>query len=360
MNRLNMQSMRWVAIVAAGLSVACHSVHPERRADASASRQQALGRLISDLQRDSTHDLKGVMVVRAGRPVVEMYFNGDGPDTLHDMRSAGKSITSMLAGIALDRHLIANVDETLGHLVPRLNGTPAGGTTLRACLTMRTGLDADDVDSLSVGNERRLDESSDWLAFAGTVPRTRPQDERYLYASLNAFLAGAAVEQAAHMPLSAFADQALFRPLGITRYSWRRGPRGEGVGQGNLKLRLRDMVKLGELFLHDGTYNGTRVVSSAWVRASLAPIVPTGGTIDRYADAYGYLWYLKRYDVGGDSVTVHFASGNGGNKIYIVPQYDLVVAVSSSAYGSSYGQRRSETILRQVLASMQHGATANH
>jgi len=360
MHTITMRSARWATIVVAGFFVACHSTRPSPRLDGTVSHRRTFDSLIVDLQHDSTRDIKGVMVVRAGGALLESYFNGDGPETLHDIRSASKSITSILAGIALDRHLIDNVDQPLEQIIPTLAGSAAGETTLRACLTMRTGLAADDVDSLSPGNENRIDQSNDWLAFAGTVSRARPQNQRYLYASLNAFLAGAAVEEAAHVPLATFADQVLFRPLGITQYSWRRGPRGEGVGQGNLSLRLRDMITLGELFLHGGKYGDARIVSSSWVQASLAPVVPTGGTIDPYADAYGYLWYLKRYAVGtgGDSVTVHFASGNGGNKIYIVPRYDLVIAITSSAYNHGYGQRRSEAILRRVLTATTEGPRA--
>jgi CubicO group peptidase (beta-lactamase class C family) len=77
-----------------------------------------------------------------------------------------------------------------------------------------------------------MDESSDWLAFAYATPMKWQPGERYVYSSLIAFLAGAVVEHAARMPLAAFAEQHLFGPLGITRYSWRRGPRGEGAGQG--------------------------------------------------------------------------------------------------------------------------------
>jgi CubicO group peptidase (beta-lactamase class C family) len=312
--------------------------------------------LFADLRGDTTRDIKGVLVMRHGRPVAAAYFNGDGATTLHDIRSATKSITSTLMGIAIDQKLIASVDAPIGTIVHELARSAAGATSLRDLLTMRSGLDSDDSDSLARGNENRLDESRDWLAFAAAVPRKWPPGARYVYSSLSAFQVGAAVERAAHMPLATFAERTLFNPLGITRYSWRRGPRGEGVGQGNLSITLRDMAKIGELFLHEGEFGGKHIVSRAWVRTALSPIVPTGGSVDRYADAYGFMWYAKHYDVGGDSVLVHFASGNGGNKIYIVPQYDLVLAITSSAYGRGYGQRRSEQILLRTLRAVRaHG-----
>ncbi|MDF0489050.1 hypothetical protein PX554_12980 [Sphingomonas sp. H39-1-10] len=82
----------------------------------------------------------------------------------------------------------------------------------------------------------------------------------------------------------------------------------------------------------------------------LAPHVSIGAD-DPYADQYGYFWYGKVQHVAGKALPVSFASGNGGNKIYVIPACHLVVAITSSAYGHGYGQRRSETILRGVLAA---------
>jgi CubicO group peptidase (beta-lactamase class C family) len=338
------------AMVAAGCS---HRVASDRGfADASAMGMTAIDSLVRDLRRDTTQTIKGLVVARHGRVVAESYFNGDGPDTLHDIRSATKSITALLMGIAVDRGAIRSVDTPLDSVVPALAGSPAGATPIRDYLTMRSGLDDDDQDSLSTGNENRLDASADWLAFASHVPRKWPAGDRYVYSSLNAYLTGAAVEAATHVPLSDFAGRNLFQPLGIGAFVWRRGPRGEGVGEGNLRLTARNLVAIGELVLHGGAYHGARVVSERWVATMVSAIVPTGGAIDPYADAYGYMWYSKRYLIGADTVDLHFASGNGGNKIYVVPRYDMVIAITSSAYNTRYGQRRSEQILLRVLRAL--------
>lgn len=73
--------------------------------------------------------------------------------------------------------------------------------------------------------------------------------------------------------------------------------------------------------------------------------------IGRAADSYGYMWYTKAEPVGGHTVLVHFASGNGGNKIYIIPSLRMVVAITSSAYNHGYGQRRSQDILLSILSA---------
>lgn len=314
-----------------------------------------LAPLVAELRADERRDIKGVFASIDGGAVLEEYFNGDGPDTLHDMRSAGKSITSLAIGIAIDRVLIrGGVAAPLTTLLPEPPAPDKTRITLEDVLTMRSGLDADDEDAESAGNEDRMDRAPDWLSFALNVPMKDTPGRTYAYCSVNAFLAGAVVERATGDPLDVFAAKHLFEPLGITKTEWRRGPKNRTAGQGNLRMRLRDMARIGEMVLHEGAVgtgkSARRVVSAAWIKRSLAGIVPIAAR-DPYADAYGYMWYLKRHTVKNRAVTVHFASGNGGNKIYVVPSHRMVVAITSSAYGRGYGQRRSQEILLRVLAA---------
>lgn len=305
-------------------------------------------KLFNQLEGDTTKDLRGVVISRHGCITAERYFNGDGPESLRDIRSAAKSITAILVGIAIEQRLLPGVDALVAKFLPA--GMPAAQQQIRIrdLLTMRSGLDSDDDDAKSLGNEDKLDESTDWLHFAYAVPLKYAPGKRYVYSSLNAFLAGAVVEHVSGMPLQNFAQQHLFGPLGITDFVWRRGPKGEGVGQGNLSLSARDMTKIGSLLLNKGRIGQYQILTSAWIAQAMSPLVDIT-KYDPYADSYGYMWYNKRYELGGRSILVHFASGNGGNKIYLVPQYDLVIAVTSTAYGRGYGQRRSEQILLQLL-----------
>jgi CubicO group peptidase (beta-lactamase class C family) len=102
--------------------------------------------------------------------------------------------------------------------------------------------------------------------------------------------------------------------------------------------------------LNDGVANGKRLVSHDWVATSLGDLVPISDS-DPYSDFYGYMWYTKAEPVGDHKLVVHFASGNGGNKIYIVPSLHMVVAITSSAYGTRWGQRRSQDILFRILGA---------
>ncbi len=310
----------------------------------------ALESIYSNMAQEPNHDLKGIVIVRDGRLVSERYFNGDSATSLHDIRSATKSITSLLMGIAIQKNLVDSVDDPIALYLPGLPNDGKEKITIKDLLNMRSGLDADDGDPASPGNEDNLDQSSDWIRTVYSVPMKRTPGTQYLYCSINAFLAGAIIENASHTSLDQFAKTNLFDPLGIHKYSWRHVPIDRTTGQGNLSITTQDEAAIGELMLDDGVVNGRRILTHDWVATSLAKQVAIADS-DPYADFYGYMWYTKAQAVGGHKVEVHFASGNGGNKIYIVPSAHMVIAITSSAYGQRYGQKRSQDILLRILAA---------
>lgn len=317
----------------------------------AAGAQEAPANLAQVLQaqdRDSHGDLRAVVVLRDGAIVAERYYNGETADTLHDIRSAGKSITALLVGAAVARGQLATTG-TVGGYWPDVASSPAGKVVLDDLLTMRSGLAAFDEDEHSPGNEDKLDEASDPAAFVRGVPAAAAPGSVYRYNSLGSYIAGRVVENASGADLEAYAAKVLFAPLGITRWSWGRDVANHPKGQGNLSLRARDTARIGQLVLDDGKVDGRPVIDAAWIKAALAPRVAIGAA-DRYADSYGYFWYAKMQDAGGRKIAVYFASGNGGNKIYVIPARRMVVSVASSAYGKGYGQRRSEDILKAILA----------
>ena len=310
----------------------------------------AIAAVLAGFDKDEHPDLKGVVVLRDGRIVAERYYHGETADTLHDIRSAGKSVTALLVGIAIDRRRIAGLDDPVARYWPEAAGHAIGDVRLRDLLTMRSGLAAFDEDPASPGNEDLMDEAADPLAFVLAVPRADRPGTRYRYNSVTAYTAGVVVAKATGASLSDFARATLFAPLGITRWQWAADAAGYTKGQGNLSLTTRGLATIGEMVRGGGRYHGHRIVSAAWLRDALSPKVAIADS-DPYADGYGYFWYAKTQQIAGRSIPVSFASGNGGNKIYVVPGRHLVVAITSSAYGHGYGQRRSEAILKAVLAA---------
>ena len=310
----------------------------------------SIKRLYAHLRSDAHADLKGIVVLCDGQRISETYFNGDTAASLHDIRSATKSITATLMGIAIQRGLIHSVNDSIALYLPGLPHDGKQNITIRDLLTMRSGFAANDNDPLSPGSEDNLDKASDWLKAAYAVPIKEQPGRTYVYCSLNAFLAGVVVSNAAKMPLDEFARRNLFSPLGIDRFDWLKAAGGKTKGQGNLSIRTRDLAAIGEMYLNQGVFQGKRILNAKWIEQSWAKQVPISSS-DPYADFYGLMWYSRDEATGTTRTPVHFASGNGGNKIYVVPSRRLVIAITSSAYGHGYGQRRSQSILLSFLSN---------
>ena len=315
---------------------------------APAAPSEPLTAVLARWDQTEHPDLCAVVVMQQGQVVAERYYNGATREELHDVRSAGKSVTALLVGIARDQGRL-QIDQPVQRYWKQAAGSAIGPVALRDVLSMRSGLAADDEEASSPGNEDRMDAAGDPKAFVLKVPRAAPPGTEYRYNSLTSYVAGVVVTEAVGKPMDVLARQYLFAPLGIQQWRWARDASGITKGQGNLSLRARDFAFLGEMVRNDGVYQGKRIVSAAWLRDALTPHVAIGDS-DPYADGYGYYWYAKTHDINGNPVQVRFASGNGGNKIYVVPSRQMVVAITSSAYGKGYGQRRSEAILKALLA----------
>ena len=336
--------MRYVTIfafLATGIIAGC--------AQADDCSDNTIECILTAYEQDKHGDLRSVVVIKDGKWVAERYYNDSDENTLVDVRSAGKSVTSVLMGIALDRGLVENLDDPVLKYWPEATASAAGPIKLTDILTMRSGLHADADDPTSPGYEDRLDEADNPLAVALSVPGFEIPGTRYRYNSLTAYIAGIVVGRAAGDGMEAFAIETLFKPLGITRWYWQEDNSGITKGQGNLFLTAKGFARIGELMLNGGKYNGKQIVSRKWIEESLTPKVDISESTSG-AQGYGYYWYQDSYAVNGKQVELFFASGNGGNKIYVVPEFNLMVSVMSTAYGQGRGHRRSNAIFRDILA----------
>ncbi len=300
-----------------------------------------------------TNDFRSILVARHGKLVVEQYLNSYAVETIHDVRSAGKTFTGALVGIAIDRGLIDGVEARVLSIVadrlPVANPSPLkDAMTVGHLLDMSSGLAADAYDIGSAGHEVHLKNADDFLRFVLDLPMAFAPGERYQYNSASAYLAGALVEQVSGASLADFADRYLFGPLGIDQYFWTRGPRGTTFGMGGLYLTARDFAKLGQLYLADGVWNQEQVISQRWVRDSLQARFPVDGP-PHLQTGYGRFWLVAERRVNGRDWTVFFASGNGGNVMAIVPELSLVVAIQQSAYGRGYPHFRAFAAIDGVI-----------
>jgi CubicO group peptidase (beta-lactamase class C family) len=322
--------------------------------------------IIKQIEAFPQRDFGALLIARNGKLVFEEYFNGCGPNELTDIRSAGKSVTSTLVGIAIDKGLITSVGaEVLPFFekyVPHDNvDEQKRRITVGDLLTMRSGLDADDWDRSSPGEEDNMTRTSDWIEHSLNLPMRHTPGTEWVYSAASPMLLAGVIESVVRGDVFDFAQQHLFRPLGITHLRWSRTPKNLIVGQGNLWLTARDALKFGQLFLAGGTWKGRRIVSEAWVHRATEMHVDFSEfevcdhrsiTARELGVGYGYLWWHGAYEVGGRTVETFLASGNGGNHIQVVPALDLVVVLIGMAYNTSYGNPRSFDLLSKVLGAV--------
>lgn len=303
----------------------------------------ALGRAAADaivrgILEGTYKDVHSVLLYQHGKLVLEEYFYGYSLVRRHQLRSATKSIVSVLAGIAVDRGFISDAGEPV---VPHMsyasyaNPDPRkAAMTLGNFLAMSSGLDCNDHSSTSPGRETVIDDAPDWVKATLDLPMIDAPGTKGYYCSGGAAVVGRLVENAVHTPLPDFAHENLFAPLGISRadWTWNYDLTNADKEYSQIRLRPRDMLKLGILFSDGGHWQGRQVISNSWVRASIAE----QSHVDNVS--YGYFWWRPFLNVetaaGSQHVDVVAAQGNGGQKIYLVPQYNLVAVFTAGGYNA--------------------------
>jgi CubicO group peptidase (beta-lactamase class C family) len=300
----------------------------------------------------STANVHAVLVARGGKLVFERYFTGSDEvpgrilrlsrrrvdnlvfdaDTPHNMMSASKSVASLLLGIAVDRGLIKNIDAPILDFFPELSDmrSPAiDRIQLWHALTMSMGLkwvEATPATGDFDNDETRMFMAWDPSRYVLSLPVIAPAGEAFFYNTGALRLVSAVIHKAVGRPLDGFAQAELFEPLGITSVDWNR-VRGETDAGGGLRLRPRDMAKIGQLVLAGGRWNDRQIVSKGWIEASTSRKI---GAAE--GQSYGYLWWLGRAPHNGREVQWIGALGRGGQSIRIVPELDLVVVVTAGYY----------------------------
>jgi CubicO group peptidase (beta-lactamase class C family) len=327
-----------------------------------------LQRLSAAVRAGDFQKITSVLVARQGRLVYEDYFEGTKESDLLNTRSATKSVTGMLVGIAIDRGRLAGVEARVLDLLPdhRPVAHPdprKDAITVEDLLTMSSLLECDDWNEFSRGNEERMYLVEDWVQFAldlpikgfppwATKPDQSPYGRSFSYCTAGVVTLGAVLERATGEKVEDLARRDLFEPLGIGRVDWPKSPLGLAVTGGGLALRARDYLKLGQLYADGGTWRGRSIVSPGWVRESTRAHV----RIDE-ANDYGYLWWLRTFVSGGRRFPAWYMSGNGGNKVAVFPGEDLVVVLTSTNYNSKGMHEQTDRILTEyVLPAVQPDA----
>ena len=291
--------------------------------------------------------LRSVLVSWRGDLVAEHYAPGVRATVPANIKSAAKSVIAALTGIAIERGHITDVRTPIVTWFPELRQDKdprKQAITIEDLLTMRTGL-----GSTSGQNYGAWVQSRDWVRYALNRPMVGDPGGDMEYSTGTSHVLSAILTRTSGVSTWQFANDALARPLGFTLPRWTRDPQGIYFGGNEMLMTPRQMVALGELYLHRGLINGKQIVPAAWVDASCVPRTYSAFDSTR---KYGYGWWIQAFDGG----TACFAWGYGGQYIMVFRELDLVVVATSSTSVSEErrGHRRQlfDLIEREILAPL--------
>jgi CubicO group peptidase (beta-lactamase class C family) len=276
---------------------------------------------VFDLVAERDIQVHSIVIVRHGYVVLEAYFYPCAADTLHDVCSCTKSISSTLIGMAIERGRIRSVKETLPELFPGRqwrNDSPAKRRmTLENILTMTTGMDYPLLGEPRLAGMRL---APDMVQAVLDLPMVAEPGTVFGYNSGGSHLLSAIVTARTGQTEEDYARENLFAPLGISAWSW---PSTQGLshGWGDLRLRSTDMARIGYLFLNNGRWGGRHVVSAKWVEEATRPRSNPGGST-----RYGYQWWLQKDPARFEAL------GRAGQRIIVVPGLDVVLVLTGAGY----------------------------
>jgi CubicO group peptidase (beta-lactamase class C family) len=309
------------------------------QAGISRPAMEAFVQKLIDMPQDGlgASQVHSVLIARHGKLVLEEYFHGYSRDTPHDIRSAGKSMTAtmigaaMLAGVPISEE--TPVYETMLGTLPADLDPRKRAMKLRHLMTMTGGHFCDDNNEDAPGNEDKIGEQTEFPDLYGYIlrlPMDRTPGTKIVYCSADALVAGGVLRRLAGEPLPVLFERLVARPLKMGPYHYNLTPAGDGYTAGGANFRPRDFMKIAQLMLNEGVWDGRRIYSREWARKSGAPLFDLWP-----GQQYGYFWNSTLYPWKGRQVRAVFAAGNGGQIFMAIPDQDLVIAFTGGNYADA-------------------------
>tara|TARA_R100001143_G_scaffold31742_1_gene30796 strand:- start:3702 stop:4895 length:1194 start_codon:yes stop_codon:yes gene_type:complete len=267
--------------------------------------------------------LHSLIIHQHGETIYERYFNGRSASQPANMKSASKSVISALIGIAIEEGFIDSVEQPIIEFFPEYVDTDLALTvasiTVEDLLTMQSGL-----TSTSGRNYGRWVVSDDWVDAALRMPMIAEPGSRMIYSTGTTHILSAILERASGLNAKAFAQRYFADPLGFRMAYWSQDPKGVYFGGNDMEMRPRDMLAFGLMYLNQGRFDGEQVVPGDWVQESFQAHAQSPRGEGRF---YGYGWWLR--DMAG--LQVPLAWGFGGQLIFVLPMFDMVVVATSDS-----------------------------
>jgi CubicO group peptidase (beta-lactamase class C family) len=311
--------------------------------------------------------LHGVVIMRRGKLVLERYDAGEdeawgkalgrvafGPDTLHDLRSVTKSILGLLYGIALAQEKVPAPERPLVDALPEYAEVSTDPRvrrlTVANALTMTLGFDwNEDIPYQDQANsEIQMEMAPDRYRYIFSRRLIADPGTRWIYGAAGTTLIGRLITQGTGQSLPDFARANLFDPLGIGPTEWSKGLNGEPAPSSGLRMTPRDLARIGQLILNRGQWDGRQVIPAEWLDRSFQPYVAADEQ-----RRYGYFWYVGDLQYGNppNRPIAHFVAGfgYGGQRLFVLPELDIVVAITAGNYADERQWIPSIRVIREVV-----------
>jgi CubicO group peptidase (beta-lactamase class C family) len=303
----------------------------------------------------SSPQVHAVLVARHGKLVLEEYFHGESRDHPHESRSAAKSITATLIGAAMHAHrgiTLASTPYSImnGGTFPDTIEPRKRRITVENLLSMSSGIDCDDANSDSPGNEStmidQMDEP-DYYRFILRLKTIREPGEKAVYCSVQPHLAGGVLRNATRTSLPDLFATLIAAPLGIDRYYLPLTPTRDMYGAGGVRLTARSFAKIAQMYLDSGVWKGKRILDADFVRKAGTPRYEMSGI------HYGLAWWVIDYPFRGQTIQGFFASGNGGQTVMAIPKLDMVITIFAANYQDSAGLIPQQRYVPNLLTALE-------
>ncbi|HBE42982.1 MAG TPA: hypothetical protein DDW27_17620, partial [Bacteroidales bacterium] len=284
----------------------------------------------------SFRNLESFIVWHAGSYKHINYYNGISGETLHQVQSQTKSIVSLLMGIAIDKGFVKDEYEPVSLFFSeffRVSDSLKSLITIRDLLTMSAGIEWEEMLPFNDqrNNNIQMNYSGNYLQYALMRPMAVRPFTGFKYNSGAPMIVAGIIEKTSKMPLEKFAEKYLFSPLNIKEYRWIKDSTGLCHAGGGLFLKPEDLLKIGVLVLNNGKWEGENIVPEEWLGRSFEPYFKTS-----FSDhSYGYFWWIKDMKISDNKTTrVISAQGAGGQYMFIIPEYNLIVAFTENNFGT--------------------------
>jgi CubicO group peptidase (beta-lactamase class C family) len=300
--------------------------------------------------------IHSLLIARNGKLVVEEYFHGYRAEQTHDSRSLGKSFAAALVGAAQQQGVSLTPSTPVLPFFKYMGALENPDARkqqlqLRHFMTMTTGLDCDDNNWESAGSEPRMqrqDRQPDYVHYTLDLRMLHDPGKHYAYCSAATNLVGGVVERATGTWLPDFFYRYIAQPLQFGTYHFQLTPTLSGYLGGGSYYTPRDLLKLGQLWLNGGSWNGRQIVPRAWTEIT----VRADSLLN--APGEGYHWHLNVLKAGGREWREYEGNGNGGQFVIVLPELDMVIGFTAGNY-MNYGtwrKFRDELVPQFIIAAV--------